>query len=343
MPRRRLLLVTQSLMVVASLVLGTLVVTGAVQFWHIYLISLTTATVMAFDVPARTAMFPTLVPRHQMQHAVALSSMIFRLSTFIGPAISGVLIALYGIGVPFFVNAASYFAIIFGLLLMRLPPTQARAPSSLRADALSGLRYARHHAILPLILMTEACLSIFGANQALYTIFARDVLDVGATGLGFMLSSVGFGAILGASTLIAVGNIRQKGRVMIGAGTLYAGAIVAFAWSRSLPLTLAILFVLGYADALWGAMRGTIAQLATADAYRGRVMSLLTIVTRGLTQFSHVETGAAVSLLGPTFAAALGGGMVAAVVVTLLTRVQRLRDFRSDGRAVPVEELAAAD
>ncbi len=341
--RHRLLLVTQSLQVVSSLVLGTLVLTGAVRFWHIYLVSVANATIASFDVPARQSLFPTLVPRAQLQNAVTLNSIIFRLSTLIGPAVAGVLIATYSVSLPYFVNAVSYFAIIGALLLMRLPPAVERTRVSIGADALGGIRYALGNRVLPALLIIEACVSVFGSNQALYTIFARDVLLAGATGLGLLLSSIGAGAILGMIALVVVGDIRRKGAFMIGAGLVYAASLIAFAWSRSLPLSMGILFLLGCADSIWGAMRNTIAQLVTSDAYRGRVMSLIVIVSRGVTQFSQLETGAAVSIAGPTAAATFGGAMVVVAVLAAAARAPRLRGFRSGALRPGVPEATAAD
>ncbi|MDO8562997.1 MAG: MFS transporter [Candidatus Limnocylindria bacterium] len=327
-PRRRLLFATQSASVVLSLILGTLVLTGTVQVWHIYLVSFCSSVVGAFDAPARSSMFPTLVPRGQLQNAVALNAMLFRSSMLAGPAAGGLLIAQFGTAVPYYVNALSYFALIAGLLAMRLPPNEAaRARPSVGADALSGIRYVLRSPILPLILGVEACLNIFGSNSALVTIFARDVLGMGAQGFGLLLSGQGAGAILGTVVLVLVGDLRRKGLVMIGAGSVYAVAMVSFAWSRSFQLSVACLVVLGCVDAVWGAMRNTIVQLAADDEYRGRVMGLTVVTTRGVTNLAQVQTGAAVALLGPVAAATLGAALVALTVLGGAARSERLRTF----------------
>jgi predicted MFS family arabinose efflux permease len=227
--RQRLLLFTQISSVVTSLILGTLVVTGQVAFWHIYVINLVNASIAAFDSPGRQSLFPTLVPRGQLQNAITLNSTLFRTSQLVGPAIAGVLIARVGTAAPFFVNAVSYFAIIGGLAAMRIPPGKVRVKGSLGGEALRGLRYVRANTILPLILGIEATLSIFGHNQALVTIFARDVLGTDAEGLGLLLSSIGAGAIAGMLLLVAVGDVRRKGAFMLAAGAVYAIAMLVFA------------------------------------------------------------------------------------------------------------------
>ena len=336
--RRRLLLITQSASVITSLLLGSLVVTGNVAFWHVYLISLVNATIAAFDAPGRQSLFPMLVPRGQLQNAITLNAMLFQTGQLVGPAIAGVLIARVGIAAPFFVNAISYFAIIAALLAMRIPPIASQGPrGSLRAELVGGLRYVRASAILPLLLAIEATLSTFGHNQALITIFARDVLAAGAEGLGLLLSSTGAGAIAGMVLLVLVGDIRRKGAFMLASGGLYALTLLVFAWSRSFPLSVAVLALLGFADATWGTMRNAIAQLAAQDAYRGRVMSLIVIVSRGLTSASQLETGVATAVLGAPGAATIGALTIGGALAAAATRAKALRDFTAPGprRQVP--------
>jgi predicted MFS family arabinose efflux permease len=328
--RRRLLLFTQCAQVVTSLILGTLVATNTIQFWHIYVIGFVNSTLSAFDAPARNSFYPQLIPRADFQNAVTLSSVIFRLSTLVGPAIAGILIAAVSPSSPFFVNAVSYFAIIFALLAIRTKFTAAAgARVSLRSSAWGGIQYALKSPVLPLILATEMALSIFGHNSALITIFARDVLHVGPEGLGLLLSAVGAGAIVGTIVLVGTGEIRPKGAVMIVAGGLYAAALLGFAVSTSFALSFAMLFILGVADSGWGAMRNTIAQLATADAYRGRVMSMITVTSRGLTNAAQIETGAIVAAAGPAVCAAINAVLVGLSVATVALRSPRLRGFRS--------------
>src|SRR5437773_10183608 len=138
------------------------------------------------------------------------------------------------------------------------------------------------------------------------TIFARDVLGAGPEGLGVLLSSIGAGAIAGMVVLLLVGDIRRKGAFMLGSGALYATALLVFAWSRSFPLSVAGLAVLGFADATRGALRNAIAQIVAEDAYRGRVMPPILIAARGLTAASQVETCVAPAPFGAPGAATDG-------------------------------------
>ena len=342
--RRRLLLFTQSASVITSLILGTLVVTQHVAFWHVYVISLVNATIAAFDAPGRQSLFPMLVPRGQLQNAITLNAMLFQTGQLVGPAIAGVLIARVSVAAPFFVNAVSYFAIIGGLLAMRIPPVAAgRSRGSIRSELIGGLRYVRASTVLPVVLVMEATFSVFGHNQALMTIFARDVLGAGPEGLGVLLSSIGGGAIAGMIVLLLVGDVRRKGAFMLGAGALYATALLVFAWSRSFPLSVALLAVLGFADATWGALRNAIAQIVAEDAYRGRVMSLIVIAARGLTSASQVETGVATSVFGPAGAATIGALAIGGALTAAATRGKALRDFTAASpRRHPAQAVPAA-
>ena len=233
-------------------------------------------------------------------------------------------------------NAASYFAIIGGLLAMRIPRVTGVIRGSIRGELVGGLRYVRASAILPLVLAIEASLSVFGHNQALITIFARDVLGAGADGLGLLLSSIAFGA------LVVVGDVRRKGAFMLVSGALYALTLLLFAWSRSFPLSMAILAVLGFADATWGTMRSAIAQLAADDAYRGRVMSFILIVARGLTNASQLETGVVTTLVGAPGAATVGALVIGGVIAGAATRGRRLRDFAATAPRSAVPQVADA-
>ncbi len=333
-PRKQLLFAAQASFLGISLVLGTLVVAGRIEFWHIYIANLLAGTIGAFEAPARAALFPTLVPRGELQNAITLNSVIFRMSTLLGPALAGFLLANVGLASPYFVNAASYLAIIGALALMRVPATAAPTGRSVGADILHGLRYVRASAILPLLLLSEVCLSFFGHNTALLTIFAADVLRVDAQGLGLMLSAVGAGALAGMVMLIAVGDVKGKGRVMFVAGLAYALLMLAFAFSRTFELSIAILAAIGLVDSLQGTMRNTIAQVVTSDQYRGRVMSMIVLVTRGVTQVAQVQTGLAVALLGPPLAAILGASAVGATVTAIGLRSPRLRRFESHREVV---------
>jgi hypothetical protein len=142
--------------------------------------------------------------------------------------------------------------------------------------------------------------------------------------------------------LLLVGDIRRKGAFMLASGGVYALTLLIFAWSRSFPLSVAVLAVLGFADATWGTMRNAIAQLAAEEAYRGRVMSLIVIVSRGLTSASQLETGVATALLGAPGAATVGALAIAGALTAAVTRTKALRDFTAPDPRRQVPQAAPA-
>lgn len=339
-PRRRLLLITQTAYALSSLALGTLVLTGNVTFWHIYAFSAVNGSLGAFDAPARRAMFPTLVPRSEMQNAITLNASVFRVARLTGPAIAGVIIAGYGPAVSYFVNVASYAAILVALVVMRAPEILPRVRASLVRETAAGARYAFGHPLLRNVLALETVHSLFGINTALLTILARDVFRSGPEGLGLLLSAQAAGALVGTGALIAIGDVERKGQAMVAAGASYAAVYALLPLAARTEVAAVLVAVLGLTDAFWATMRNTVFQLKTDEAYRGRTMGVLLLAGRGGTQASQLETGLAVSAGGPGFAALFGAAVIGASLLAVNARTADVRGFR--GLPDPVLAAVAA-
>ena len=340
--RRRLLFLTQGGSAVTSFALGLVVATGQVEVWHIYVASLINGTLQTFDAPARRAMYTTMVPRSQMQNAITLNAAVFRIARLIGPSLAGILIVTTGPALPYFVNAVSYLAIIGALLLMGTPAIVARVRGSLWAETADGVRYTVGKPILANLLFLESAHSLFGANTALVTIVAKDVLHVGPEGLGFLLSALGAGALLGTGALVMSGNVQRKGRSMMLAGYLYVATFAVFAWSRSYELSALTLALVGFADTWWATMRNSIFQLQADEAYRGRTLSAFLLVGRGMAQTSQLQTGLAVEAFGPQVAATAGAALIALAIIGVNARSGEVRRFRDDRPALEESTDAAA-
>lgn len=344
-PRRPILFMTQLGFLTNALVLGTLVATGIVAPWHIYLISFLNATLNAFDVPTRQALFPSLVPRKQVAAAVTLNAVASRSGNLVGPAVAGLVMALVSNAAPFFLNAASYLALVAALLAMRMPslPGPARATLPLPRHLAEGVSYALGHRVLLPLLVLEGLASLFGHNTALLTIFARDVLQTGPEGLGLLRAAVAAGALVGMATLVFAREVRRTGVLMLIAALGYATALGTFALSGSLALSLAALAALGLADALWSATRNVAAQVVCPEAMRGRIMSLVVLVTRGTTHLAELQAGALIVALGPAGAALTGAAVIAGGVTLTAIRRPALRHFSTAAarRVIPGTDLAA--
>lgn len=316
-PRRLLLMCTESTMLTVSLVMGILSFTGHLEYWHLYALNLVSGTLQAFSVPSRHALFAGLVPREAMSSAVTLNSVAVRGGGFIGPSIAGLALVLGGYSLPFFLNAASFVAMLTALWMMRLPKAQANATDKhppLREGITEGVKFVWRTPVLRVALLLELATGLFGHNAALITIMVRDVLNAGPESLGLLLSATGAGALIGM-TLLLTFPVKQHGRLILTLGVLYAVLWAGVGVSHLIWLSALLLLALGTVDSMWGVTRNTLAQLLTTDALRGRVMSVVMLVTRGASQLGRVQSGFTVGLIGVQPAVLLGAAVVGAAIL----------------------------
>ena len=315
-PRRVLLLLTESSMLIASLTVGLLALTDQLQFWHLYVLSFASGTLSAFSIPARHALFAGLVPRSSMQSAVTFNAVAVRSGALIGPSIGGVALAYGGYAFPFFINAAGFIGMLLALASMRLPSRQtdtASSPTNLWHGMTSGLDFVWRNPLLKVALGLEIVSGLFGHNVALITVIARDAIGTGPEGLGLLLSALGAGGLLGMVFMVAF-EVKRHVHVILSAGTAYAALLTAFALSPWLGLSMILLFALGAADGIWAVTRNTLAQLLVPDALRGRVMSVVVMATRGSAPLGRVQAGFLAGLVGGPAAVLVGAAVIGAAV-----------------------------
>jgi MFS family permease len=316
-PKRLLLMLTESTMLAVSLAMGLLALGESLEVWHLYLLNFISGTFSAFSLPARHALFGGLVPRSAIQSAVTLNALTVRSGFFIGPSIAGLTLAFGGNAVPFFLNAASFLAILVALWAMRLPPAQAATAAprlSLGQGITEGLRFVWRSPLLKIVLALDIASGLFGHNTTLITILARDVLGTGPEGLGLLLSAIGAGALAGMSLMVTFGVARYR-QMILTAGALYVLLWAAFGLSLWLLLSVVLLFALGIVDGVWGVTRNTLAQLLVSDDLRGRVMSVVTLVTRGSSLIGRFQAGVLVELIGGPAAVIAGAGVIGAAIL----------------------------
>ena len=315
-PRRPLLVFTESTMLVGSLTIGVLAATGSLQFWHLYILNVVSGTLSAFSVPARQALFAGLVPRTAIPSAVTLNSLAVRGGGLIGPTVGGLALVVGGYSLPFFLNAASFLGIIFALMAMRLPQAvdDGGPRRSLRHGMTEGLSFVWKHAPLRVVLGFELVSGLFGHNSTLITIIARDILGTGPEGLGFLLSALGAGALLGMVLMLTL-KVERNARLILTMGGVYAALWGATALSPWLSLSAVLFFALGTTDGMWGVARNTMAQLLVPDALRGRVMSVVMLVTRGGSQLGTIEGGLLVGAIGASAAVLTSAAIIGATVI----------------------------
>jgi MFS family permease len=337
-PRRPLMLFTESTMLVVSLAVGLLAATGELRFWHFYVLNFVSGTLSAFSVPARQALFAGLVPHSSIQSAVTLNSFAVRSGAFIGPTIGGLTLAFGNYAVPFFLNAASFLGILVALIAMRLPPSKReRVTQPLVHGVSEGLGFVWRSAPIKVVLGLELLAGLFGYNSTLITIIARDILGTGPEGLGLLLSATGAGG-LAAMLLMMTVHIQRHARLVLIVGSLYAVLWAATALSPWLLLSAALFFALGATDGVWTIARNTLAQLLVHDAMRGRVMSIVMLVVRGSSDAGRVQAGLLVDLVGAVAAVLAGAAVIGAGV--LRSWLVPLPEYAVSQQTVPSDAAA---
>jgi len=316
--KRNVLLVTQSLFTMPSFALFALSAGGHAQYWMVLVAAAATGTINLFDVPARQAFIIEMVGRQDLMNAIALNSSVFNGAAVIGPSIAGLLIAAVGVPLCFLANSVSYLAAVAALLLMKDLPAIASTHHEehwLERIAQGGA-YARRQPVVGMLLVAVAVFSLFAMNRlTLIPLFADQVLHVGAQGFGFLMGSMGLGAMVGALTLAFSVSLGSDPRRQFLMALIWVAALLVFSVSRVYALSLITLFVAGYCQISFVATANNRIQTITPDSLRGRVMALYAQALIGVGPIGSMQAGALASLLGAPSAMAIGAIVAGAVIV----------------------------
>ncbi|PYT05536.1 MAG: MFS transporter [Acidobacteria bacterium] len=308
--RKRLMLVSQSVMLISAAVLAVITAAGLSSVWPLYLLTAIASAAVAFDNPARQAMLPTLVPREDFPNAVSLGILVFNFAMIVGPALAGELLDLRGPALIYALNAASFVAVIVALLLMSAT-SRARADAPLAQINLGalreGLRFVWRTPIIVQTMTLDFIATFFASATALLPIFAAEILHVGARGLGLLSAAPGAGSIIAGLAMARLGVMRKQGKAVLVSIAIYGAATVAFGLSRWFWLSLLMLGITGAADTVSTVLRQTIRQLVTPNHLRGRMTSVNMIFFMGGPQLGEFEAGALAALVGATLSVVIGG------------------------------------
>lgn len=328
--RRYLLLVTETTMVVMGVLLAVFTLTGFINIWLVYTLTGLQAAALAFDTPARQAMVPSLVPPERLANALSLQSTSWELGAVVGPTLSGLIIAGYGIGAAYAVSAISSIPVVLALLFIRPPAVEGEAPQISLGAALEGLHFVWNTPIILSNMALDFIATFFGSATALLPIFARNILDVGAAGYGVLYSAPAAGAITGGVLMaFLAGRVRRQGLLIIVAILFYALFTILFGVSRIFGLSLLALAGVGFSDAISMILRQTIRQLSTPDALRGRMTSVNMVFFMGGPQLGEVEAGVVARFFGAPFSV-ISGGVAALICAGIIGATARhLREYRS--------------
>jgi MFS family permease len=306
--KRKFLIFTQAGAMVLALILSFLAFTGLVKVWHVMLLALGLGLVNAFDAPTRQAFVKEMVGKEDLLNAIALNSFVFNSARVLGPALAGILISLVGEAGCFFVNGLSYIAVIAGLSLMRMKDVVFQSKnSSFLVSFKEGISYMiGNKRALALILMVST-MSIFGFSYAvLMPVFARNILKAGASGLGFLMSAVGIGAI-SAGLGLASRKTEEKLKYMQAGIVVFFFSLFLFSFSKSLFFSLIFLVGTGWGMISLVATCNTLLQEIIPDQLRGRVMSFYTMMFMGTMPIGSFLAGTLGQTLGVIWAVRIGG------------------------------------
>jgi MFS family permease len=332
--KRTVLLVTQCAFTMPSFALFALSSGGHALYWEVLLAAAATGTINLFDVPARQAFVIEMVGKEDLMNAIALNSSVFNGAAVIGPSVAGVIIGVAGVPICFLANSASYLAAVAALLFMRRLPQVAREQQGqpwLKRLA-EGASYTRREPVVGLLLVAVAVFSLFAMNRlTLMPLFADQVLHVGAAGFGFLMASMGLGALGGALTLAFLPRLGADPMRQFQLGMAWVVLLLLFSMSRAFPLSLATLFLAGYCQISFIATANNRIQTLTPDRLRGRVMALYAQALIGVGPIGALQAGVLATWLGAPWAMAIGATVAGGVVLWI--RLARPTVFRAWVRA----------
>jgi MFS family permease len=306
--RHRVVIGTQVASMLLAFVLAGLTLSGRVQVWHIFVLAALLGVVNAFDIPGRQSFLVDMVGKEDLMNAIALNSSMFNGARIVGPAIAGVLVASIGEGWCFFVNGASYIAVIVGLLMMRVEAPRKLAMSGSHLQHIAeGFRFVKRTSpILTLLLLLGLVSLVAMPYSVLMPIFADRILHGGARGLGILMGATGIGALLGALTLASRSGLSGLGRWIALSCAGFGVFLILFSFSRHFWLSAALLVPVGYCMMLEMSSSNTLIQAMVPDELRGRVMAVYSMMFMGMAPFGALMAGALADRIGAPITVALG-------------------------------------
>ncbi len=326
MERRRLLFVTQVVAMVLAVVLATLTILNLVQIWMVLVIAVGRGIVLSFNQPARQSLISELVPREDLRNAIALNSATLNLTRVLGPTIGGLLIATVGVAGAFYLNAASFVAVLYALALMRFPERATKVrKGSMLSELSGGFKYLAAHSTLRTLVVLALVPFVLGMPyMTMLTVFASDVLQVGGGGLGLLTACSGVGAVTGALGVASQAHRVKLGRLMLVGMLSFGASLVIFSLSGWFWLSFAALLWVGASQQIYMASNNALIQTSVEEEYRGRVLSTL-FLNRGMVPLGTMVAGFGTSLFGvqATMASMGGALLVLALLVVWLSPTAR--------------------
>ena len=318
--KRSMLVITQSAQMIQAFVLGGLVLTGTVQYWHVVALACALGFTSAFDIPTRQAFVFEMVEGEDTMNAIAMNSTIFNGARLFGPAIAGVAIGTLGMGWAFIANGVSFVAVIIALLMMNVRPVGPIVAGGVVEHLQEGVAYVWRTATALQVVVLVALMSVFTMNfNILVPVLAKDVLHQDAAGFGFLTSAQGIGALIGALGIAWISHLGPRPSLLLGGAAALSGSTLLLADARHFAVAAVLLAVAGGSMVAFTATANTSLQLTAPDNLRGRVMSMYAIVMGGMTPAGALVAGTLAQVWGAPGAFGTGG-LVGLLSVMLIWR-----------------------
>ncbi len=320
-PKRKVILFTQSFSLVQAAALWLLIATGTVQLWHIFVLAILLGLTNAIDMPTRQAFVAEMTGREDLPNAIALNSSVFNLARIVGPGLGGLLIAWLGIAPLFLLNTLSFIPVLIGLAMIDITQLHTRIKQRVEKQVgtfrsiREGLSYIKMTPAVFLVIVVIGIVSLFGINfNVVLPLFATTILNAGPAGFGFLSSTFGIGSLL-AALWLAWSNQRPSIRTMLLASILFCILEALFALSHWYELSLLLIAFVGFAQITFTAIANTTIQTVTPDHLRGRVMGVYMLVFNGSIPLGNLFTGGLAHLFGAPIALLAGAApsLIAAI------------------------------
>lgn len=328
--RKKIMLFSQYLQMTFAFILAALIFSGNVKVWHIFLLSFLTGSAQSFSGPAYISLLPLLVRREDVSNAIAMNSMQFNLARVVGPVLAGLALSTVGAAACFGINGLSFFAVIVALLLIRSPQVEGHGErAGIVAEMKDGFRFVAQRPTLLLLTFLAFAGTFLGMPIITFLpVVAKSIFHLGADGYAWMMTTYGLGSVAGALLIAATAHITRKGAVALKLQLAFACLLVAFAFSRSLALSLVLAFFAGVCIVGVIALYSSLVQLTASDAMRGRVMSIFMLAFRGGMPLGNLIAGVVAERWSITTALAVNGSILAVVALVFILRGTKLEESK---------------
>lgn len=339
--RKKILFITQSILIIMSIILYITTARNIINVSIIYIVTLFYAAALSFDTPARQAFFPNLVHKKDLTSAISLNSIMIQIARIFGPTIAGILIAQSNLQLIYATNAVSFLTVLFALYFIK---TSGIAEGSIVSVSfktiLGGLSFVKSKTIIWSTMLLDFVSTFFSSATVLFPIFARDILKAGPTELGLLYAAPSIGAVIMGVFIAHRPNLRNQGKILLTAVSLYAIGTIIFGTSTVFILSFISLIIVGAGDSVSTIIRNVIRQIETPDNMRGRASAINMVFFMGGPQLGDSEAGFLAGLIGAPFSVVIGGvgTLIAAVIIGF--KIPKLRKYdRYDDRTIEANPL----